>query len=141
MSHGYPVAAQAYPQQPRQSLPYAQRPQGNASRTAADNRQPQFRMQKGDDSPALPPVRPEPLRMPSPAELGLGSTARAQTEAVDWADVRRRMERLGVTGFQLDRTATGFRFTCVVDTRRLSADAPTEAEAIHQALARVEVLR
>lgn len=98
-------------------------------------------MQKGDDSPALPTVRPEPLRMPSPAELGLSSTAIPQTEVVDWADVRHRMERLGVTGFQLDRTATGFRFACVVGDRRLTADAPTEAEAIHRALARAEVLR
>jgi len=98
-------------------------------------------MQKGDDPPAPSTARPEPLRMPSPAELGLGGPARPVADAVDWTDVRRRMERLGVSGFQLDRTATGFRFTCVFGTRRLTADALTEAEAIHQALARAEVLR
>jgi len=98
-------------------------------------------MQKGDESSALPPVRQDPLRMPSPAELGLGQTARPAGDAIDWADVRRRMERLGVTGFQLDRTPTGYRFICVVGARHLTADAVTEAEAIQQALARAEVLR
>ena len=53
--------------------------------------------------------------------------------------------RAAVKDFQLDRTASGFRFACVVTTadgsRRLTADAVTEAEAIHQALARAEVLR
>src|SRR5262245_22898081 len=102
-------------------------------------------MQKGDEPPALPPVSPDPLRMPSPAELGLGKTARPAVDAVDWADVHRRMERLGVTGYQMDRTDSGFRFTCVVSAagcpRRLTAEAVTEAEAIHQALARAELLR
>lgn len=103
-------------------------------------------MQKGEDAaPALLPVRPDPLRMPSPTELGLSGTAAPKVDAVDWGDIRRRMERLNVTSFQLDRVSAGFRFTCVVPTangpKRLNADAITEAEAIQQALARAEVLR
>jgi hypothetical protein len=122
-------------------LPYPQWPQAKL----ADSRQPQFRMQKGDDPPALPTVRQEALRMPSPGELGLGATAAAKTSPVDSADVRRQMERLGMTNVQLERTSTGYRVTCVVPAadgpRRLTADAVTEAEAIHQALARAELLR
>src|SRR5260370_22198928 len=105
--------------------------------------QPQFRMQKGEDvPPALQPNRPEPIRMPSPAELGLGCATAPKTDAVNWGDIRQRMERLNVSGFQLDRIPSGYRFTCVVPAsgglQRLTAEAVTEAEAIHQALARAE---
>jgi hypothetical protein len=140
---GYPYAAQPQSLQ-WQTLPYPQYPPMLAARPA-DSRQPQIRMQKEDDGPASPAVRPAPSRMPSPAEFGLGSTASAMPSSVDWSDIRGRMSRLNITAYRLDPTATGFRFVCSVPTndgpRELKGEAATEAEAIQQVLARAELLR
>ena len=104
--------------------------------------QPTVRMQM-DDPPAAPsdPVRPVALTMPSPAELGLGGPP--CTKAIDWADVRRRLDRLGATGFDLQKLPSGFRVTFEVPSsigqQRAQAEAADEADAIHRALAQIEV--
>ena len=88
--------------------------------------------------------RPAPLTMPSPAELGLG--ARNQSPEIDWADVRRRLQRLEITSFHLQKLPEGgFRFSCAVPmaggTRKVEAEAIDEVDAIDRALTRAENLK
>ncbi len=62
---------------------------------------------------------------------------------VDWGAVRARLHELGAVGFHLDTLPDGScRFVCQLatavfgQTQCIEARAPTEAEAVHQALAR-----
>jgi hypothetical protein len=87
---------------------------------------------------------PAPFRMPSPSELGLG--ARDKIAEVDWSDVRRRLQGLGVTSFHLERLPDGaFRFSCAVPTsngmQKVAAEAVGEADAINRALSEAERLK
>ena len=57
--------------------------------------------------------RPPAVRIPTPEELGLGTSRLvAGDEPVDWSMIERRLDAAGVTGFQVEKTTTGFRFTC-----------------------------
>lgn len=98
---------------------------------------------RGNDTPAPPPPLP-PLRLPKPAALGIAAAVASEV-AVDWADVRGRMERLGAVGFAFEKTAAGlFRVTCLMPTavpdapHRIGAEADSEGEAVRLALSRVD---
>jgi hypothetical protein len=57
--------------------------------------------------------RPPAVRIPTPEELGLGTAKLvAGDEPVDWSMVERRLDAAGVTGFQVEKTTAGYRFTC-----------------------------
>jgi hypothetical protein len=86
-----------------------------------------------------------PLTLPAPEQLGIAcNTAPARPEA-DWADVHRRLERLGAISFHQQKlTAGGYRFTCQLPSgqasraRQIEAEAATAAEAAVLALDRAE---
>ncbi|MFL5340307.1 MAG: hypothetical protein ACJ8F7_09155 [Gemmataceae bacterium] len=102
---------------------------------------PTVRMQAPDpaDTPAAP-ARPAPLVLPSPEDVGLGRSTPAKD--VDWGDVRRRLDRLGASGFSLQKTAAGYFVAFEVSTsagpRRAETAAADEADAVHRALAQAE---
>jgi hypothetical protein len=94
-----------------------------------------------EEPPASQFSRPVSLAMPSPAEMGLGG--RSQPKELDWVEVRRRMDRLGATGFDLKKLpAGGYRVTFQVPTavgmRPAEAEAANEADALNSALAQAE---
>jgi hypothetical protein len=84
-----------------------------------------------DESPAA-------VRIPTPEELGIASTRLvAGDEPLDWAMVERKLDRSGVTGFHLDKTASGFQFTCRLSTGPVSGRGATKGEAVRNALAQL----
>jgi hypothetical protein len=92
-----------------------------------------------------PPARPsEPIHLPSPEELGVG-TGRAAEPGIDWAAVNRRIENLGAVCFQMNRLPEGrWRVTCLVPTaqpdrtQRIEAEANVRGEAVRLALEQAE---
>jgi hypothetical protein len=58
----------------------------------------------------------------------------AGDEPVDWTMVERRLDAAGVTGFQLDRTTNGFRFTCRLASSAVTGSGTTKGEAVRDAL-------
>jgi hypothetical protein len=82
------------------------------------------------------------LALPPPEQLGIGA-ATAPAE-IDWNAVHRRLHLLGSTSYQSQRTADGYRFTCLLPTadpdrsQRIEAQAAGEADAIRLALDRAE---
>jgi len=82
--------------------------------------------------------RPPAVRIPTPEELGLGTVKLvAGDEPVDWSMVERRLDAAGVTGFQVEKTATGFRFTCQSSTGAVAGRGTTKGEAVRNALAQL----
>src|SRR5690242_9849363 len=84
--------------------------------------------------PAAPVIRAAVLRMPSPQELGVADVKRPESPGVDWTAVHNRLDRLGATCFQMERTSEGsLRITCLLPTEqrgrshRIEAQASTEA--------------
>jgi hypothetical protein len=78
--------------------------------------------------------------MPPPEQLGIAAPG-----AIDWAAVHQRLDRLGVTCFQMDRPVSGgCHIVCLVPSRqpgqhrRVEAQAATQAEAIRVVLDRAE---
>jgi hypothetical protein len=105
------------------------------------------RGQRPDDpiEPPAPPRRaPEPVRLPSPEELGVGVGQPAEA-GIDWAVVNRRLEALGTVCFQMNKLPQGgWRVTCLVPTgqpdrtRRVEAEAGARADAVRLALEQAE---
>ena len=78
------------------------------------------------------------LRIPTPEELGIGSKkVISGDEPLDWAMVDRRLDQVGATGYQMDKTATGFRFTCHLPAGPVTGRGPTKNEAVRSALAQL----
>jgi hypothetical protein len=99
---------------------------------------------KGPDDPP-PAPKPAPLTMPSPEQLGVTRAKLAPGDVVDWAAARRRLDRLGATGFLLEKLPQGgYRFTCLLPTTQagrthhVEAVAATEAEAVRATLEKSE---
>ena len=86
---------------------------------------------QSDDAPAA-------IRIPTPEELGIG-TARLVSgdEAIDWNMVERRLDAAGVTGFQVEKTTSGFRFTCQLGSGAVTGRGASKAEAVRNALAQL----
>ena len=134
-------APQTYAPPGQQYAPRAQAPAPAAPRPAAPA---VVRGQRPEDPPASE-RRPEPrvaLSLPPPEQLGIGAPTPAAD--VDWNAVHRRLHNLGSTSYQSQRTADGYRFTCLLPTadpsrtQRVEAQAASEAEAIRVALNRAE---
>jgi hypothetical protein len=82
--------------------------------------------------------RPPAVRIPTPEELGIGTTALVSgNEPVDWAMVERRLDAAGVTGFQVEQTANGFRFTCHLTSGAITGRGTSKGEAVRNALAQL----
>jgi hypothetical protein len=81
---------------------------------------------------------PPAIRIPTPEELGIG-TARLGNgdETLDWNVVERRLDAAGVTGFQVEKTTNGFRFTCRSASGAVTGRGGSKAEAVRSALAQL----
>src|SRR5262249_36537724 len=82
--------------------------------------------------PDAVPNRLETLKMPTAEVLGIQRTRPIE---VDWNNVRRRLDRLSITSFNLSKLPDGgFRFVCVVPSldrpQRVESEALTECDAI-----------
>jgi hypothetical protein len=82
--------------------------------------------------------RPAALRIPTPEELGIGRTTLvAGDEAVDWSMVERKLDAAGVTGFQVEKTTGGYRFTCQLPSGVVNGRGASKGEAVRNALAQL----
>ena len=82
--------------------------------------------------------RPPAVRIPTPEELGIGSAKLvAGTESVDWSMVERRLDAAGVTGFQVEKTTSGYRFTCQLASGAVTGRGTNKGEAVRNALAQL----
>jgi hypothetical protein len=94
---------------------------------------------KGDDEAAVPRESIEPLRLPSPDQLGIASPSGA-AGTTDWTAVHQQLDRLGALCVHLEKVEGGCRFTCLLPTaqpertHRVEAVASSEAEAVRLAL-------
>jgi hypothetical protein len=74
--------------------------------------------------------------MPPPEALGVS----APVTDLDWTDLRLKLDRLGATGFALEKLPEGgYRFACKLPARggpvrAVEGRASTEAEAVRRAL-------
>ncbi len=66
--------------------------------------QPIVRGQAPDEPPPVP--APTPLRVPTPEQVNVAAAPPANT-AFDWNNAHVRLDRLGATGFHIDRLADG----------------------------------
>jgi len=82
--------------------------------------------------------RPPAVRIPTPEELGIGNANLvAGNEPVDWSMVERRLDAAGVTGYQVERTAAGFRFVCQSASGKVTGSGASKGEAVRNALAQL----
>jgi len=79
---------------------------------------------------------PPTIRIPTPEELGLGATV-AGDDVLDWSIVERRLDAAGATGYQVEKTSTGFRFTCQLPSGAVTGRGATKPQAVRQALAQL----
>lgn len=121
---------------PAYSRPQNSAPGVPAARAATSSR-PVVRA-KGPDEPTS--LRPAPLLMPSPQQLGV--TVRPAESDVNVAAMHARIKELGIVSFHMEGLPDGrCRFTCWLPreqpgrTQRIEAVAVTEAEAVRVGLA------
>lgn len=81
---------------------------------------------------------PPAIRIPTPEELGLG-TGRLVTgdEPLDWSMVEKKLDAAGATGYQVEKTGTGFRFTCQLPSGAVTGRGATKGEAVRNTLAQL----
>lgn len=81
---------------------------------------------------------PPAVRIPTPEELGLGTTRSVGVpESLDWSMVERRLEAIGATGYQVEKTGTGFRFTCQLPAGAVTGRGASKGEAVRNAMAQL----
>jgi hypothetical protein len=94
---------------------------------------------KSEDEAAVPHQTIEPIRFPSPDQLGIARPSDA-AGTTDWSAVHRQLDRLGALCVHLEKVEGGCRFTCLLPTthpertHRVEAVAGSEAEAVRLAL-------
>jgi hypothetical protein len=82
--------------------------------------------------------RPPAVRIPTPEELGIGATNLVSgNEPVDWSMVERRLDAAGVTGFQVEKMANGYCFTCRLPAGAVTGRGATRGEAVRNAVAQL----
>jgi hypothetical protein len=143
--------APRYVNQPAPQPPsWPPQPQPQTSQAAAPSR-PVFRGQAPEEAEPEPPprslaaARPAPLTLPAPEQLGLDRTGPASNAALDWAEVHRRLDRLGALSFHQQKLAAGgYRVTFLLPTdqpnraRQVEAEADSVAQAVTLALRQAE---
>lgn len=80
---------------------------------------------------------PSTLKIPTPQDLGLGNIKAAADDPVDWVMVERRMDQLGVTSYQMQKAADGFRFSIVFRGKTVTGHGLNKAAAVRSAFAQV----
>jgi hypothetical protein len=102
-------------------------PRLESPRATAPASKPVVRGQNNDD--------PAPVRIPTPEELGLGPKKIVSgDEPLDWTLVERRLDSAGVTGYQMEKTADGYQFTCQLAAGPVSGRGSSKNEAVREAL-------
>jgi hypothetical protein len=105
------------------------------------------RAQAQEEQPSAVPaeVQAVTLRIPCPEDLGIGAEQRGAASSVDWSAVHGRLNQLGATCFQEQKTAQGgYRIICLLPARQqgqlhhIEVDAASETEAVRRALAEAE---
>jgi hypothetical protein len=108
------------------------------------------RGQAPDEAPAAPTTvaaeeRPVTLHIPSPGELGIETGQHGVHSDLDWAVIHSRLDQLGATCFQMQKTLEGgYRISCLLPTGRqgethhVEAVAVSESDAVRLALAQVD---
>ena len=82
--------------------------------------------------------RPPAVRIPTPEELGIGRAKFVSgDEPVDWSMVERKLDAAGVTGFQVEKTTSGYRFTCQLASGTVTGRGETRGEAVRNAVAQL----
>jgi len=78
------------------------------------------------------------LRIPTPEELGIGN-AKAATigEPLDWTMVERKLDAVGATGYQMEKTVDGFRFTAELSSGPVAGRGASRGEAVRNALSQL----
>ncbi|GIW80995.1 MAG: hypothetical protein KatS3mg105_2802 [Gemmatales bacterium] len=135
-----PSSPVAYAPQPPYGVSNHTRQSGNQSSRPLPP--PVIRAQSNDSEPANA-VKPAPLRLPSPEELGLT----ASKPVFDWTAAHRRLEQLGATCFHIERLASGdYRVTAMFTTgsadrtRRIDAEAASAEQAAQMLLEKADAL-
>jgi hypothetical protein len=79
------------------------------------------------------------VRIPTPEELGFGGqkVTSVTSESLDWAMVERKLDAAGATGYQMEKTSDGFRFTCKIASGPVAGRGATKVEAVRHALAQL----
>jgi hypothetical protein len=146
-----PIYGSPFPSRP--ATGYGMPPASQPARPALVQQQPPaprvVRGQRPDDQispiPPAPTLRPVPLRMPSPEELGVADAKRLENPSIDWSAVHNQLDRLGATCFHLERLPEGgCRITCLLPTNqqgrthRIEAASSTEAEALRLTFAKAQ---
>jgi hypothetical protein len=132
---GYPGAAAVPPGYPGAVPPVPMARPGLAVKQA-----PPPSTVRGQSSDDVEP-RPIHLQLPPPEQLGIRLSPRPAGQAdepvLDWVAIHQRLDRLGVSCFQIDRSTPGTcRVTCLMPTgrpgqqRRIEARAATVGEAV-----------
>jgi hypothetical protein len=87
------------------------------------------------------------LTLPPPEDLGVGGDKAAPAAPVDWAEIHRRMDRLGPISVRQEKLAAGgYRVTMLLPRDKADHSQPVNAEAatlplaLNQALERAEKL-
>lgn len=78
---------------------------------------------------------PPAVRIPTPEELGLGK--KTADEPLDWTTVERKLDAAGVSSYQMERTSTGFKFTCKLASRSIAGVGASRGDAVRQALEQI----
>ena len=109
---------------------------------------PIIRAQREDDPPPAPRSNVShraAISIPSPEDLGVAGSGTPQQAPLDWTAVHFQLDRLGASCFHLEKLANGAcRITCLLPggqqgrSRRIEAEAVSEAEAVRAALAKAQ---
>jgi hypothetical protein len=78
------------------------------------------------------------VRIPTPDELGIGvPKIVAGDEPLDWTMVERKLDASSVSTYQMEKTASGYAFTCKAPNGTITGRGTTRAAAVRQALAQL----
>ncbi|MSR53707.1 MAG: hypothetical protein EXS09_10525 [Gemmataceae bacterium] len=58
-------------------------------------------------------------------------------DPIDWSMVERRMDQLGVTGYQMQKAADGFRFSIELRGKTVMGRGVSKAAAVRSAFAQI----
>lgn len=116
---------------PQSAAPAYVPPKLPSTRAMSAQAKPVVRAQSDEDAPPA-------IRIPTPEELGLSRPKVVPgDDPVDWALVERRLDAAGVTGYQVEKTSAGYRFTCQLSSGAVTGRGATKPEAVRQALAQL----
>jgi hypothetical protein len=95
-----------------------------------------------------------PVRIPTPEELGIGAPTATPSDSskvaptpapsmvsndapVDWTLIEHKLDKVGATGYQVEKVATGFRFTVQLSTGNIVGRGASKGEAVRNAMSQL----